>query len=111
MALWWIMQVNVKFFSVITEICIGVTLNDLWIYDGGNWTWMSGSNSTGQLGSYGDKGVTSPSNVPGARYGAIGWRDNDGNLLMLGGLGRDETQMGITKLRNITITFCVRLFE
>jgi hypothetical protein len=60
-------------------------LNDLWIYDGRNWTWMSGSSSVNQYGSYGEKGVPSPSNVPGGRFGGISWRDNDGNLWMFGG--------------------------
>jgi hypothetical protein len=64
--------------------------NDLWIFDGGNWTWMSGNFSTNQIGSYGDEGVPSPSNVPGARRGAISWRDNNGNLWMFGGEGYGE---------------------
>jgi hypothetical protein len=46
--------------------------------------WMSGSASPNELGSYGDKGVASPSNVPGCRCAATGWRDNDGNLWMFG---------------------------
>jgi hypothetical protein len=65
-------------------------MNDLWLYDGGNWTWMSGSASTNQSGSYGDRGVALPSNVPGARYAGIGWRDNDGNLWVFGGVGYDN---------------------
>jgi hypothetical protein len=56
-------------------------MKDLWMYDGGIWTWMWGSSSD----SYGEKGVPSPSNAPPARYYAVGWRDNDGNLWMFGG--------------------------
>jgi hypothetical protein len=69
-------------------------MNDLWIYDGGNWTWMSGNSSLNQLGSYGIKGVGSPSNVPGARYGSVEWRDKDGNLWIIGGTGYDEYTYG-----------------
>jgi hypothetical protein len=50
-------------------------MSDLWVYDGGNWVWMSGSSAKGQYGSYGDKEV------------ATGWRDNDGNLWIIGGSG------------------------
>lgn len=35
--------------------------------DGTTWTFMSGSNISGQLGNYGTKGVASLSNVPGGR--------------------------------------------
>jgi len=40
-------------------------LNDLWEFDGANWTWVSGSSSVGQPGVYGVKGVPDPDNVPG----------------------------------------------
>ena len=33
----------------------------------GVWTWMSGSNTTYQLGIYGTKGVAAAANIPGAR--------------------------------------------
>jgi hypothetical protein len=70
------------------------------MYDGGNWTWMSGSSDFNEPGSYGEKGVPSPSNVPGARGGAVGWRDNDGNLWMFGGYGIDESFIGtLTQLK------------
>jgi hypothetical protein len=65
-------------------------MNDLWKYNGRNWTWISGSSSGNEHGSYGDKGVPSPSNVPGGRESSTGWRDNDGNLWMFGGVGYDE---------------------
>jgi hypothetical protein len=77
------------------EFCLGGYRNDLWMYDGENWTWMSGSTSADQPGSYGDKGVASASNVPGARCGAIGWRDNEGNLWMFGGTYVDQSSGGI----------------
>jgi hypothetical protein len=76
------------------EFCLGKPTNDLWIYDGGNWTWMSGSSGTNQFASYGNKGVASPSNIPGARMGAMGWIDNDGIIWMFGGTGNDEVSNG-----------------
>ncbi|KKL54552.1 hypothetical protein LCGC14_2264270, partial [marine sediment metagenome] len=63
-------------------------LNDLWKFDGTNWTWISGSDLTDQAGVYGTKGVADPANVPGARERSISWTDNDGNLWLFGGKGR-----------------------
>jgi hypothetical protein len=65
----------------------GVALNDLWRYSppSGEWTWMSGSNSWGQSGVYGSKGVPAAGNVPGARYHAVSWTDPSGNLWLFGG--------------------------
>ena len=34
-------------------------------------TWVSGSDKCNQIGIYGTKGVTSPNNAIGARYGAV----------------------------------------
>jgi hypothetical protein len=65
----------------------GVLLNDLWKFDGANWTWVSGSSTPNQLGIYGTKGVTAPGNMPGARYGSVSWIDGGGNLWLFGGEG------------------------
>ena len=62
-------------------------LNDLWRWDGTNWTWVSGSNGDDQVGSYGTQGVPDVSNVPGARYASAAWRDSTGNLWLFGGVG------------------------
>lgn len=62
-------------------------LNDLWRFDGAEWTWVSGSPIANQTGVYGEKRVTDPDNVPGARYGAVSWRDSSGNLWLFGGEG------------------------
>jgi N-acetylneuraminic acid mutarotase len=64
-------------------------LNDLWTYSAGEWTWISGSNGTNQLGTYGTLGVPALSNVPGARYGAAVWTDQAGNFWLFGGIGSD----------------------
>lgn len=62
-------------------------LNDLWMYDPatGMWTWMSGSNTAEQFGTYGTLGTAAPDNVPGARGMATGWADPSGNLWLFGG--------------------------
>jgi N-acetylneuraminic acid mutarotase len=65
----------------------GGDLNDLWKYDGTNWTWLSGSNIREQTGSYGTKGTAAASNVPGAREAAVSWIDASGNLWLFGGFG------------------------
>jgi hypothetical protein len=66
-------------------------LNDLWKFDGTNWTWVSGSNVASQLGQYGTRGMSSPSNVLGARFGAVSSIDKSGNLWLFGGMGTDST--------------------
>ena len=40
-------------------------LNDLWKFDGTNWTWVSGSNTDNQAGVVRHEGVAAPGNVPG----------------------------------------------
>ena len=65
------------------------SLNDLWRFDPATveWTWISGSDTTSQAGTYGTKGVPSPSNIPGARSGPVSWIDSQGNLWLFGGYG------------------------
>jgi len=50
---------------------------------------MGGSNLANQPGIYGTGGKASSSNVPGARYPAVGWTDASGNLWLFGGWGYD----------------------
>ena len=69
-------------------------LNDLWKWDGTSWTWVSGSAEVNQPGTYGTKGVAAPGNIPGARSGAVSWKDAGGNLLLFGGVGRGATGSG-----------------
>lgn len=68
-------------------------LNDLWTYDPTTleWTWVSGSNTVDQAGTYGTKGTADSLNVPGARDGAIAWLDSNGKLWLFGGGGRGPT--------------------
>ena len=71
-------------------------LNDLWRYEPATnqWTWVSGSNTTSQVGVYGTKGVPSSLNVPGARYSSISWTDSTGNMWLFGGSGYGSTSSG-----------------
>ena len=70
--------------------------NDLWTYDTTTreWTWVSGSSTVDQAGSYGTQGIPSPSNVPGARIYTVSWIDLSGNLWLFGGIGQDFSGNG-----------------
>ncbi len=62
-------------------------LNDLWKYDrvSGNWTWVKGSSSTAQTGTYGTPGIPAVANTPGARYNSVSWTDSAGKLWLFSG--------------------------
>ena len=62
--------------------------NNLWRFDGMDWTWVSGSGTGAPNAHYGEKGVPHADNVPGARNGAVSWID-DANLWLFGGGGLD----------------------
>jgi hypothetical protein len=66
-------------------------LNDLWKYSGGQWTWVSGSNSTGPSGVYGQLGTPAATNVPGGRQASVSWIDNSGNFWVFGGYDLSPT--------------------
>ncbi len=66
-------------------------LNDLWTFSSGEWTWMGGSDSTDQSGTYGVEGIRDPANVPGARLSAATWTDSSGDVWLFGGNGYDST--------------------
>ena len=51
----------------------------------GEWTWISGADTVGQLGVYGTQGVPAASNVPGSRISASSWTDGSGNFWLFGG--------------------------
>src|SRR4030095_7707312 len=63
--------------------------NDLWVYrtDSSDWTFVSGSLNTGELGVYGIQGVPDPANRPGSKDGAPSWRDTSGHLWLFGCYG------------------------
>ncbi|MDQ5920054.1 MAG: hypothetical protein QG673_110 [Pseudomonadota bacterium] len=70
--------------------------NDLWKYDpsSGYWTWVGGSSSSNQTGTYGSKGVPSASNIPGGRYGMSRWTDKNGKFWLFGGYGNTSSGSG-----------------
>ena len=70
------------------ELCWG-DLNDLWKFDGTNWTWVSGSSTVNQPGVYGTKGVSASTNIPGGHDSGVSWTDSTGNLWLFGGGGYD----------------------
>ena len=61
------------------------TLNDLWEYSSGQWTWMGGSNISNQSGVYGAQGQAAPNNIPGGRFHSVSWIDKSGNFWLFGG--------------------------
>jgi N-acetylneuraminic acid mutarotase len=66
------------------------TLNDLWEFKGGQWIWISGSDTANQTGTYGTQLVAAAANTPGSRWGAVGWSDAKGSLWIFGGWGYDS---------------------
>lgn len=68
----------------------GNYLNDLWVFDGINWTWISGDSTINQSGVYGTRGIAAGTNKPGARCDSVRWKDGNGNLWLFGGQGRDS---------------------
>jgi N-acetylneuraminic acid mutarotase len=55
---------------------------------------MGGSDSNNVAGVYGQIGVASAGNAPGARIGAVGWTDRGGDLWMFGGFGDSASSLG-----------------
>jgi gliding motility-associated-like protein len=68
-------------------------LNDLWKFNPSSkqWTWVGGSQTPDQAGSYGTRGVASASNIPGGRQNAMSWTDSKGNFWLFGGMGFSAT--------------------
>lgn len=62
-------------------------LNDFWSYDFDNdlWTWEGGPNFSGNTGNYGELGIPSTENIPGARENGNAFLDQEGKLIMFGG--------------------------
>jgi Galactose oxidase, central domain len=69
----------------------GAILNDLWEFTGGQWIWISGGNTANQTGAYGTQTTAAAGNVPGSRWGAVGWSDVSNNLWFFGGWGYGST--------------------
>ena len=66
--------------------------NDLWKYDPNptsptynQWAWMSGDDVFNKSGIYGQKGIASATNKPGARNVYASWKDSQENFWFFGG--------------------------
>lgn len=74
-------------------------MNDLWKFDGTNWTWVTGSSSGLALGVYGTRGLPAPTNSPGARTDASAWVDAAGSFYLFGGLGQADGSQKPARVR------------
>jgi hypothetical protein len=77
-------------------------LNDLWRFDGTNWTWISGDATINGVGSYGALGIPASSNSPPARTSATSWIDLSGNLWLFGGQGPNGDFNDVWKFNGVT---------
>ncbi len=61
--------------------------NDLWKFSPstGLWTWVGGTATPANAGSYGTQGVAAAGNLPPARTNAISWVDSAGMFWLFGG--------------------------
>ena len=74
-------------------------LNDLWEYNGTQWTWVGPSNSNianqnGKYPSAPGPASGSGTNAPGGRQAAVLWADAAGNIWLFGGFGLDSAGTG-----------------
>jgi hypothetical protein len=53
-------------------------------------TWVSGKDFVEHPGTYGNKGIADPENVPAARYYAVSWIDSSDRLWLFCGDGLDS---------------------
>jgi hypothetical protein len=74
--------------SCINNISVDYdTLNDLWRFDGRQWTWLTGSQRVNATGTWGTLGQPDPANTPSARMGYAVDFDPLGRVLLWGGIG------------------------
>ena len=69
-------------------------MNDLWKFQAGQWTWVSGSNVANTTSTFGTLGVADTANAPGARSGAVVWTDAAGSFWLFGGFGPGSPSAG-----------------
>jgi hypothetical protein len=87
-----------------------------------DWTWIDGTKTAGTIAApqYGSFPASAPTtlpnpftNTPGARYGAAGWTDKNGNLWLFGGDGWELTGNATPDTLNAAMNdlwVCVPLF-
>lgn len=80
-----------------TELSAASDLNDLWMFDGTSWTFISFGNSYNIDGSgknlpgvYGNQGDANIANHPGSRHLAVSWLDENNVVWLYGGYGIDK---------------------
>src|SRR5258706_9405921 len=91
-------------YGVAADPSAGNNLNDLWKFDGINWTWVNGPNSGAvffETGIYGKKGTADPSNRPPARASAVSWIDKNGHLWLFVGNGGGVAFLDLTDVCHI----------
>jgi len=66
-------------------------LNDIWMFNGQNWTWISGNGTIDSGSDFGTKGIPSTTSTPGGVYDTVGWVDTFGNFWLFGGYGINST--------------------
>jgi len=60
-----------------------------------SWAWKGGNFYGDRLGLYGERGIPSTTNVPGARSNAVGWYDSiNQELWLFGGEGYTKSHFG-----------------
>lgn len=64
------------------------------------WTWIGGSSTANQQGTYGQLGIPASGNMPPGRWDAARWTDNSGNLWLFGGSGYSPASNATGVLRN-----------
>ncbi len=67
--------------------------NQLWKFDGRNWTWLAGNGGTTDRGDWSVKGVADPNVHPSPRELATIWVDKQSRVFVFGGYGYDSTTM------------------
>ncbi|MFN8154885.1 MAG: kelch repeat-containing protein [Bacteroidia bacterium] len=101
---------NFWMFGGAKYVTVPSTRNDLWMYNPNNyqWVWVSGDSILNPLGSWGIKGVTSPTNHPDGRMGSIMWSDKNGHLYLFGGTIDSHITLPMNDLWKYTIdTACL----
>jgi len=87
----------------------------MWVFNLNDitWTWISGSNTTDELGTYTKQDDTTTYNYPGSRKNAIGWYDSSlQELWMFGGFGfGDELDDGMCLSWYSTMIHSIPIFH
>ena len=93
----WVLGNELWFFGGMSQG--GPYVGDLWRYNitTDEWTWMKGDTTMGAPAVYGTKGVSSPTNFPGARICYSRWQDNNDDFWIFGGTSITGTTNDVWK--------------